>query len=189
MHGLLIDNRNTVIIIGNQSKDEIEKVFGTSGNNGNLFWFAAESGQWCKAGSKEGWTELTRVEDLSWINQVKKIMRTYSENIDGSFIEERQSCVIWNYRNAETEHALMFIHDLYNLLSKALQGTSTEIIYGNGYLEVKPQGIKKEKMVDYMLEKISKNSKIDFLLYLGNDSSDEPVYELLKSEKANNLYF
>ena len=37
-----------------------------------------------------------------------------------------------------------------------------------------------------LIEKISNNNKmIDFVFYLGNDSSDEPVYELLKSDKAN----
>lgn len=38
------------------------------------------------------------------------------------------------------------------------------------------------------MEKISANSAIDFLFYLGIDSSDEPVYELLKSEKVNNQF-
>jgi len=39
-----------------------------------------------------------------------------------------------------------------------------------------------------LLEKISKNSPIDFLYYMGIDSSDEPVYELLKSEKVKSNY-
>jgi len=74
---------------------------------------------------------------------VKKIMKAYSDNIDGSFIEERESCVLWNYKNAESEHGTMFIHDLYNLIQKALEEHNTDINYGNGYLEVKPKGIKK----------------------------------------------
>lgn len=44
-------------------------------------------------------------------------------------------------------------------------------------------------MVELLLNKASQISKIDFLFYLGNDSSDEPVYELLKSDKANQNYF
>jgi trehalose 6-phosphate synthase/phosphatase len=112
-------------------------------------------------------------------------MQAYTDNIDGSFIEERQSCILWNYKNAEQEHGNMFIHDLYNQIEKIIKPTNTEVIYGNGYLEVKPLGIKKQRLVDLLMEKISANSLIDFLFYLGIDSSDEPVYELLKSDKVN----
>lgn len=70
-------------------------------------------------------------------------MKVYTENIDGSFIEERQSCILWNYKNAESEHGLMFVKDLFNQIQKQLIGTNTEIIYGHGFLEVKPKGIKK----------------------------------------------
>ena len=44
-------------------------------------------------------------------------------------------------------------------------------------------------MIDKLLQKISKNNKIDFMIYLGNDSGDEAVYELLKSKKVNEEYF
>lgn len=44
-----------------------------------------------------------------------------------------------------------------------------------------PQRIQKELLVEKLLGKISKNNRIDFMFYLGNDSSDEPVYEILKS--------
>ena len=73
----------------------------------------------------------------------KSVMEAYSDNIDGSFVVERQSCIEFNYKNAETEHGTMFIHDIYNLIQKIITGTNTEINYGSGYLEVKPQGIKK----------------------------------------------
>ena len=43
-------------------------------------------------------------------------MEAYSNNIDGAFVEERQSCISFNYKNADQEHGTMFIHDLYNLI-------------------------------------------------------------------------
>ena len=56
LHGLLIDNRNTVIIVGNHSKEMLEEWFNSGfSNNGNQFWLAAESGQHYKPGSKEKW--------------------------------------------------------------------------------------------------------------------------------------
>lgn len=59
LRGLLIDNRNTVIIIGNQTTETLEEWFLNSnsgfGNHGNQFWLAAESGQYYKTGSKDKW--------------------------------------------------------------------------------------------------------------------------------------
>ena len=58
LHGLLIDNRNTVIIVGNQKKETLIEWFGGADGSGNQFWLAAESGQHYKPG-KEPWQQLT----------------------------------------------------------------------------------------------------------------------------------
>jgi len=134
--------------------------------------------------TKEGWQTFTEIYDFQWMPRVRRHMERYCDNIDGSFIEERQSCIRFNYKNAEAEHGTMFIHDLNHIIRKAIQGTNTEIIYGSGFIEVKPTEIKKHLLVELLLQKISRNSKIDYLFYLGYDSSDEPVYELLKSSAA-----
>ena len=139
----MIDKRNTVIIIGKQQKDSLEQWFGRSNNYGNHFWLAAESGYLYRPGGKE-WQKLTdNVNQFGWISQVKKIMQNYMENVDGSFVEQRDSCIAWNYKNAEIEHGNMFVKDLDAQLKKVIEDEAAEIIHGNGYLEVKPQGIKK----------------------------------------------
>ena len=116
LKGLLIDNRNTVIVISSEKKEKLMEWFsnGASGN-GNHFWFVAESGYLYKPGNKD-WQTLTDLDDMSWLPQVKSVMEAYSDNIDGSFVTERQSCIEFNYKNAETEHGTMFIHDIYNLI-------------------------------------------------------------------------
>lgn len=57
LNGLLIDNRNTVVIMGSNSREEMEDWFGRSSasNNGNNFWLAAESGYLYRPGKQEGW--------------------------------------------------------------------------------------------------------------------------------------
>jgi hypothetical protein len=51
----LIDNRNTVIIMGNQRIETLTEWFGRSSGprNGNHFWLAAESGYLYKPGNEE----------------------------------------------------------------------------------------------------------------------------------------
>ena len=39
-----------------------------------------------------------------WFNSVNEIMQTYTNNVDGSVVEERESALVWNHKNAEEEH-------------------------------------------------------------------------------------
>jgi trehalose-6-phosphatase len=112
--------------------------------------------------------QITDLDDLNWIPKVKKIMKSYSDNIDGSFVEERESYIQWNYKNAENEHGTGFLYDISDYIEKVLKGTNTKIVLGNGYLKVKPLGIKLNKVIDMLLEKIISHSLIDFIFYLGN---------------------
>ena len=41
-------------------------------------------------------------------------MQSYANNIDGSIVEERESTVVWNYKNAEEEQGNMAVKELYN---------------------------------------------------------------------------
>ena len=54
-------------------------------------------------------------------------------------------------------------------------------MYGNGYIEVKPKGVKKEQLVEKMLQ----GKIFDFVFFIGNDSSDEPVFEKLKNQNSS----
>jgi len=49
-----------------------------------------------------------------WFNSVKKIMQIYTENVDGSIVEERESTLVWNHKNAEEEHGNMVVGELYS---------------------------------------------------------------------------
>lgn len=40
-------------------------------------------------------------------------MQTYTDNVDGSVVEERESTLVWNHKNAEEEHGNMVAKELY----------------------------------------------------------------------------
>jgi trehalose-6-phosphatase len=39
-------------------------------------------------------------------------MVQYCDNIDGSFVEERSTTIVWNYKNAEEEHGLLAAREM-----------------------------------------------------------------------------
>lgn len=38
-----------------------------------------------------------------WMESVKDIMQSYTEKTDGAFIEEKESMIVWNYRDTDQE--------------------------------------------------------------------------------------
>ena len=38
-----------------------------------------------------------------WIESVKDIMQSYTEKTDGAFIEEKESMIVWNYKDTDPE--------------------------------------------------------------------------------------
>lgn len=75
------------------------------------------------------------------------------------------------------------------MIQRAVKGYQVEIQYGDGYLAVKPIVINKVTLIEQLLKKVTRTSKIDWLFYLGNDSADELVFEFLKSDKRCDQYF
>ena len=188
-------NRNIVIIFSNQSVEIIEEHFSHLLKDGGLenLWIAAESGYLYRTGSSTGenseWRKLRNLATQVWFNSVKKIMQTYTENVDGSIVEERESTLVWNHKNAEEEHGNMVVGELYSQIKSCLGSAPVEIVQGKGYLEVKPIKLKKTKLLKQLLAKITQQTKIDYLLYLGADTGNENVYNFLLNKKSSDQYF
>lgn len=113
---------------------------------------------------------------------------TYTENVDGAIVEERESTLVWNHKNAEEEHGNMVVGELYAQIKQILGNSPVEIVQGKGYLEVKPLKLKKQKLLKVLLQKISQKSKIDYMLYLGADSGNETTYNFLKSKRSDAFF-
>lgn len=86
-------------------------------------------------------------------------MQLYAENVDGSVVEERESALIWNHKNAEEEHGNQVVKELYNQIKYMLGNCPVDIVQGKGYIEVKPKKLKKVRKklcrVILILEKIA----------------------------------
>lgn len=68
---------------------------------------AAENGffwRWISEGQNENdWNKLFEVDEFGWINQVRLLMIAYQNKTEGSFIEEKESSIIWNFRDTDFE--------------------------------------------------------------------------------------
>jgi trehalose 6-phosphate synthase/phosphatase len=71
-------------------------------------------------------------------------------------------------------------------LSYAVQGWPLNIIQGKDYIEVRPEGVGKGKMVGHLLNKMRVDGNpADFVLCIGDDVADELMFEQLKKMVAH----
>ena len=49
------------------------------------------------------WNYLLKDNDSDWIESVRDIMNNYTAKTEGSFIEDRESMIIWNFKDSDPE--------------------------------------------------------------------------------------
>ncbi len=60
------------------------------------------------------------------------------------------------------------------------------ITSGKGYVEVKPNGIDKGEFVRKLIKrKMKKTHKLDFILCIGDDESDETIFRMVAAKKRS----
>lgn len=91
-------------------------------------WLVAESGYLYKTGPNSQWKKLISLCNQIWLQPVLELMEQHTENVDGSVVEERESTLVWNHKNAEEEHGNQVAKELYGQIKAILGNFPVEII-------------------------------------------------------------
>jgi trehalose 6-phosphate synthase/phosphatase len=162
------DPRNNVVIVSGRRKALLEKWFGDL-NIG----LVAEHGAWIREKGKE-WVPAVKVES-NWKERVLPILRTYEDRLPGSFTEEKEFSLVWNYRLADPELALVRSRELADELSYFSENTDLQVLQASRSIEVRNIGIDKGMVAKLLLaEKI-----FDFVFAVGDDQADEDLFKVL----------
>lgn len=78
-----------------------------------------------------------------WIESVKEIMQSYTEKTDVAFIEEKESMIVWNYKDSDPEFGNWQAKELTSHLEHVFCNLPIEIVQGKRCLEVVPNQLKK----------------------------------------------
>lgn len=71
---------------------------------------------------------LVKDSDNLWIESVRDIMKNYTAKTDGSFIEDRESMIIWNFKDSDPEFGAWQSRDLINQLDSLFSDLQIEVI-------------------------------------------------------------
>lgn len=81
--------------------------------------------------------------DYTWKKIQFELMKQYVRRTQGTFIENKGSALVWQYRDSDPEFGAWQAKELSQHLNELLFGYPVEVISGKGYIEVKLQGINK----------------------------------------------
>jgi trehalose 6-phosphate synthase/phosphatase len=182
------DAKNHIFVISRRDMHTMTQYFGSIDGLG----LAAEHG--CYYFHPKGpiqnshiftWQSMMSFDDRTWMDAVKKVMEMYTQRTHGSYIDEKESVLIWQFDDADPEFGLFQSQELEEHLSDILSNHPLEVTRGSGYLEIRPAGLSKGLFLQHMLAVLSSRGiQIDFLLTMGNDSSDEEMFEVTNLTQA-----
>ncbi|CAO2829239.1 unnamed protein product [Amaranthus hypochondriacus] len=177
LNALCNDSKNTVFIVSGRARNQLGEWLSPC----QLLGIAAEHGYFLRWNKAADWE--SNAAELEWKEIVEPIMRSYTEATDGSGIETKESGLVWHHQDADPDFGSWQAMELMDHLENVLANEPAVVTRGHGIVEVKPQGVSKGLVVEKVISKLTDDGKQpDFLMCIGDDRSDEDMFEsLLKS--------
>ncbi|KAH9139384.1 hypothetical protein AeRB84_016332 [Aphanomyces euteiches] len=184
------DQRNTVFVVSGCNCELLSDKFGSVPGLG----LVAEHGyfiRWAMLGQAarmdkpwELYGDVFRVNSScgKWREKAEWIMQAYVDRTNGAELEMRRSSILFRYAGADYKFGLMQARELYNQLKAVFQEWPLDVIQGKDYIEVRPEGLGKGKIVRQILRKLHDDTTksdipIDFVWTLGDDVADELMFD------------
>lgn len=172
--GLAQKKGNQVAIVSGRKKENLEEWFGKLpivliAEHGAFVW-------------RSKW-KATITERPTWMNGVKEIMQNFASICEGSFVEEKSYSMGWHYRNCSDENGFTQSRELLKILDRYLSDTNATVVDGNKIIEVKPYQFNKGQTVLMAFD----ISEFDFILAIGDDKTDEDMFDALNPYGAETI--
>ena len=91
---------------------------------------------------------------------------------------------MWQYTDCDQELGKQFASALTSELENIILKYNLKILNGKGYIEIIARGVDKGYFVGYKIkEYIRKKNGFDFILCIGDDTSDEKMFDYLIKKK------
>ncbi|MCE6992151.1 bifunctional alpha,alpha-trehalose-phosphate synthase (UDP-forming)/trehalose-phosphatase [Dyadobacter sp. CY323] len=166
-----IARRDTVVIVSGRDKEFLDKLFADMPVH-----MIAEHGALIKMKGSETW-QLNESYEENWKDSIRPIMDLYEKRCPGAFVEEKETALAWHYRTADdkqyaTRRAQELLWQLKNYIQPEL---NLQVIDGSKVVEVKKTAFNKGTSARTLVE----NGEFDFVLAIGDDTTDEDMFEAL----------
>ncbi|CAI5467532.1 unnamed protein product [Closterium sp. Yama58-4] len=173
------DPRNTVFVVSGRRRENLEAWFHTCPRLG----LAAEHGFFVSWSRSAPWQTTIAQQDATWKDAALPVLELYTESTDGSYIETKESALVWHHRDADPDFGSWQAKELLDHLESVLANEPVVVKGGHHIVEIKPQGVSKGLVVEQLLRASKGAGKAapDFVLCVGDDRSDEDMFERINA--------
>lgn len=162
------ETKNTIVLVSGRDRKTMEDWFGSAPVD-----LVAEHGSWMKRRNRE-WRRMDGSR-IDWKKSILPIMEWYSDSLPNSFIEEKDSALVWHYRTADPEQSEELVGDLTTHLVSFTASSHIQVLRGHKVLEVRSADTNKGASVQRWLRK----HRYEFILAIGDDETDEDLFKAL----------
>jgi trehalose 6-phosphate synthase/phosphatase len=167
----LSDNKkNKVVISSGRNQATLEKWFGEM-----PITLAAEHGASYK---EDGAWHKNLPLTQPWDNEIVDIIQSFVDKTPRSKLEMKETALVWHYRNVDGWLASIREQQLLVALIAPCTRQNLQIMRGNKVIEIKSPYHNKGSEV----RRILKNQSFDFILAMGDDTTDEDTFRELPGE-------
>ncbi|OAY62883.1 putative alpha,alpha-trehalose-phosphate synthase (UDP-forming) 9 [Ananas comosus] len=182
LNALCADPKNVVFVVSGRAKDELSKWFQPCERLG----ISAEHGYFTRWSRDSPWESCNLTADFDWKKIAEPVMRLYTEATDGSYIERKESALVWHHQEADPDFGSCQAKELLDHLKSVLANEPVVVKRGHHIVEVNPQGISKGVVVENLISTmVSRGKSPDFILCVGDDRSDEDMFESIINSTNN----
>ncbi|MEZ5329303.1 MAG: bifunctional alpha,alpha-trehalose-phosphate synthase (UDP-forming)/trehalose-phosphatase, partial [Verrucomicrobiales bacterium] len=142
----------------------------------------AEHGYRWRRPDTDGWELVHEHIDTDWIDVVMPLLEQAVDLTPGSHLEEKQSSIVWHYRQTDPEFGLWRAHGLLAELTDVTASLPVAVHHGKKIVEVASQLVNKGQAVKALISDWHPNIAI----VAGDDQTDETMFAL---ELGNELDF
>lgn len=167
LNKLASDPKNKVVISSGRDRDTLEEWFGSLAID-----LAAEHG----ACYKEHGVWVDNIGDEKpWDNEIMEIVQNFVDKTPRSKIEEKNTTLVWHYRNVDTWLASLREQQLFEALMIPCARLGLQIMRGNKIIEIKSPIHTKGSEARRLLA----TQTFDFIMAIGDDTTDEDTFREL----------
>ncbi|XP_074586540.1 alpha,alpha-trehalose-phosphate synthase [UDP-forming] 6-like [Curcuma longa] len=182
LNALSRDKNNVVFLVSARSRATLSDWFAPCESLG----IAAEHGYFFRLKRDAEWQTCVPVADCSWKQIADPVMRLYTETTDGSTIEDKETALVWSYEDADPDFGSCQAKELLDHLESVLANEPVSVKSGQHIVEVKPQGVSKGLVAQRLLSTMQeRGSESGFILCIGDDRSDEDMFEVITTSLAS----
>jgi trehalose 6-phosphate synthase/phosphatase len=172
--GLAAEPANKVVVISGRDHATLQRWVGETGVD-----MVAEHGARLWNGSQGEWQVLGESFEEEWQQQIRPVLEVYVDRTPGAYVEDKGSSLVWHYRRAEPELGSLRAKELMENLESYLANTPLHVMQGNKVVEIKQSNINKGRAA---LRLLQVDPPFDFVMAVGDDVTDEDVFESLPAE-------